>query len=267
VKPTNVHSRFFPEVRAGGFSRVDGTVQFYQRVNALLSSRCVVLDFGAGRGVGHLEDAVPYRQALRNLKGKVREVVGADIDPVVKTNPSLDRAVVIEQGGRIPLPDQSVDMIVSDFTFEHIANPAPVATELERILAEDGWICARTPNRWGYIGMANRLIPAVLRMRVLKLAQPQRHEQDVFPAVYRLNTPKALRRAFDPARFEHSVYALDSEPAYSETSRALYRIFLIIHAITPAPYKSMLYIFIHKKKRSQTNVEGVPAGSAASEVS
>ena len=42
----------FPESYAGGFSRVDGTVQFYMRVRALLRPDDTVLDLGAGRGVG-----------------------------------------------------------------------------------------------------------------------------------------------------------------------------------------------------------------------
>jgi hypothetical protein len=40
----------FPEIKAGGFSRVDGTIAFYTRVQALCPDRATILDFGAGRG-------------------------------------------------------------------------------------------------------------------------------------------------------------------------------------------------------------------------
>jgi len=36
-----------------------------------------------------------YCRELRNLRGKVREVIGADIDPIVATNPCIDRAIVV----------------------------------------------------------------------------------------------------------------------------------------------------------------------------
>src|SRR6516225_6909042 len=96
-----------------------------------------------------------FGHTLRNLRGKVREVIGANIDSIVTTNPSLDRAIVLEPDGGIPLADRCVRMVVSDFTFEHIENPAYVARELDRILAPGGWICARTPNRNDYVSLAN----------------------------------------------------------------------------------------------------------------
>src|SRR5438105_530561 len=122
---------FFPEIRAGGFSRVDSTVQFYERVGALIEPGFVLLDFGAGRGIGYMEDSVGYRKRLRDFKGKVREVIGVDIDPVVAKNPLLDRALVLDPTGPIPLPDASVDLIISDFTFEHIRNPCHTTRELD----------------------------------------------------------------------------------------------------------------------------------------
>jgi SAM-dependent methyltransferase len=48
---------------------------------------------------------------------------------------------------------------VSDFTFEHIVDPAQAARELDRVLKHGGWLCARTPNRYGYIALANRFVP------------------------------------------------------------------------------------------------------------
>ena len=240
--------RFFPEIRAGGFSRIDSTVQFYERVNALVERNFVLLDFGAGRGGDHLEDCAPYRRELRNFRGKVREVIGADVDPIVTTNPSLDRAIVLAEGGTIPLPDRSIHLVISDFTFEHIYNPDQVANELDRILAPGGWICARTPNRYGYIAFANRLLPEFLRMHIVRWSQPRRKEEDVFKTFYRLNTYRALRRYFNPARFDHIVYSWDAEPAYHANSKLLYQLSLAIHAVTPPPLKTLLLIFLQKKR-------------------
>ena len=43
----------FPEVAAGGFTRMEPRIQFYSRVRALLVPDHHVLEFGAGRGKFH----------------------------------------------------------------------------------------------------------------------------------------------------------------------------------------------------------------------
>src|SRR5271157_3284584 len=96
-----------PEIFAGGFDRYDGTIQFYQRVNALLRRDFVVADFGAGRGRIHIDDPIGYRRSLTNLKGNVKEVIGVEVDGAVTTNPAIDRAIVIS-GPELPLRDRSV---------------------------------------------------------------------------------------------------------------------------------------------------------------
>ncbi len=60
----------------GGLLRFDGTIQFYQRVNSILRPDAVVLDYGAGRGVAHIEDAVAFRRQFLRIQGKVRKVIG-----------------------------------------------------------------------------------------------------------------------------------------------------------------------------------------------
>ena len=70
----------FPEVRAGGYSRIDGTVEFYGRVNALLKPHLRVLDFGAGRGAWREGDECAYSKSLRSLRNKVAQIVACDIN-------------------------------------------------------------------------------------------------------------------------------------------------------------------------------------------
>lgn len=214
-----VGTHFSPEIAAGGFSRVDGTVQFWQRVGALIGPQSVVLDFGAGRGAKQSEDLVSYRRGLLSLKGRVRDLIGVDVDPVVITNEALDRAFVITPDGELPIPDQSIDVVVSDFVFEHIQDPAMAARELDRVLKPGGWICARTPNRHGYIALGNRLIPDSLHARIIRSAQDAREEKDVFPAVYRLNSTSASGSTFrPPATISTSFRGTRSRPTISDRS-------------------------------------------------
>ena len=60
-----------PERRAGGFTRDDGTVQFYLRINALLFPEATLLDFGAGRGRQFDIPDPGYPEELQKFQGKV----------------------------------------------------------------------------------------------------------------------------------------------------------------------------------------------------
>ena len=235
---------FFPEIGAGGFSRVDSTIQFYERINALIKPDFVLLDFGAGRGVA---DVICYRRELRNFKSKVCEVIGADIDPVVAQNPLLSRAFVLDPAGSIPLPDECVNLIISDFTFEHIEDPYRTASELDRILIPGGWICARTPNKYGYVALANQLVPESFHLRLLRFLQPSRQEKDVFKTFYRLNTVGALKRHFKQAKYDYFVYSWDAEPAYHGNYKSVFRVLKTIHGLTPPIFRTLLLIFLRKR--------------------
>lgn len=105
-----------------------------------------VLDFGAGRGAALTDDESSYKKRLMSLKGKVAKVIACDVDNAVLDNPGADETVVIQPDAPLPFPDATFDLIVSDFVFEHIADPALVSAGLQRILKPGGWICARTPK-------------------------------------------------------------------------------------------------------------------------
>lgn len=239
--------RTLPELAAGGFSRLDGTVEFHQRVNALLGPDAVVLDFGAGRG-RFVEEPLPFRRGLQDRRGTVGRLIGLDVDEAVQENPVVDEAHVIRVGEPLPLADASVDLVVSDFTFEHVDDPAWAGAELDRVLRPGGWICARTPNRWGLIALPARMVPNRLHDAVLTRVQPTKQARDTFPTRYRLNTPAALRRAFSLERFEHCSYTHESEPAYVGGSAAAWSLFRAVAALTPAPLRSMHLVFLRKRE-------------------
>ena len=136
--------------------------------------------------------------------------------------------------------------MVSDFTFEHVEDAEWAGHELGRVLRPGGWLCARTPNKWGYIGMAARAVPNGLHNRVLSVLQPRKKVEDTFPTAYRMNTRRALERCFPSPAFTHHSYLHDAEPAYAGTSTAAWRLFQALHAVTPPPLRSMHHVFVHK---------------------
>jgi SAM-dependent methyltransferase len=164
----------------------------------------------------------------------------------------VDEAHVLLEGKPFPLPDSSVDLVVADWTFEHVRDCAHIAAEISRVLRPGGWLCARTPNKWGYVGVAARTVPNRFHTRVLRRLQPTRQDRDVFPTLYRLNTMRALRHYFPAARFEHCTYAFDGEPRYFGSSTFACRAVQTLGHLTPPHSRSVWNVFLRKLPQPRT---------------
>jgi SAM-dependent methyltransferase len=237
----------FPEVGAGGYTRMDGSVEFYTRVQSLLRPDMRVLDYGAGRAQWFEDDVCAYRRQLRQIKGKVRELVACDVDPAVLSNRSADAVVQLEADQPLPFATSSFDLIVADYVFEHVQDPQQVANELERILAPGGWLCARTPNALGYVALCSRLIHNKSHVRLLNLVQPNRKAVDVFPTVYRLNTLGAIEKYFPAARYDNCSYRYDAEPAYFFGNRLVFTGLRFLQWLLPPQCSSQLFVFLRRR--------------------
>lgn len=241
--------RLHPELGAGQFTAYDGTVAFYGRIDALLNPGDTVLDFGAGRGAWAHDETSAYRKRLRTFRGERRagKVIGCDVDDAVLTNPSLDQAIVMEIGKPLPLPDASIDLIVADYVLEHVEHPSTFVAEVERLLKPGGWFCARTPSKYHYVSLISAMLPDRAAAAAIKSAQSERKAQDVFPAVYKLNTLRDIARSFPAERFENCSYLFTFEPQYHFGRPLIYRAFKLAHAILPASMVGNLFLFLRKR--------------------
>ena len=241
-----VEQQVFKEAAVSGFPHIDQEVAFFVQVAALLRPDDVVLDFGAGRGEFMDNDPSLFRRQLQNFRGRCEHVDGCDIDPVVLDNPTLDAAAIMEMGKPLPYPDERFDLIVSRYVFEHVQNPEETARELLRVLKPGGWICVMTPNSYGYVALASRLIPNRLHSRALRKIQIERKEEDVFPTAYQLNRPKAVRRHFGHAADVYH-YSTSAVPSYFFGRVWLFRLMRLVHRLTPPPLDVGLRFFIQKR--------------------
>lgn len=241
-----LQTRFYPETAVGGFSQVDGSIDFWSRIAALIRPDFRVLDYGAGRGAYIDGDRSPYRRALKILRGRVAEVVGCDIDAAVRDNPYLDRADVIRPGEPLPYEDGSFDLVIANWVFEHVERPEEVARELLRITKPGGWIAAATANRWGYVALIASLVPNRRHAAIRNRISPDVHVEDVFPTRYRMNTRARLRALF--GRQAHlTVYTRSGEPAYHFNNAFIYRLAKLLHGALPSALATGLYMFARKR--------------------
>lgn len=232
----------------GGFSSTDGTVDFYLRINSLKNLKSIYLDYGAGRAAWFEDDHNDVRRSLRSMKGKFAEVIAADVDPVVMENNSADRCLMIEDN-RIDLPTASIDVIVADYVIEHIMDPQSFAAEINRLLKPGGWFCARTPHKWHYVALAERMMPSKLGSKLLHFAQPKRKEADVFDKTYKMNTLADIGTAF--TGWKDCSFCRRADPAYYFGSRTLYVIADFVHRLMPAAFSGNLFVFLQKPCQSQ----------------
>lgn len=247
--PGQTLRRLYPEAEAGGYTRIDGFVEFYTRVNALLTPESEVLDFGAGRGSWTDPGSLPgVSRWLRAFDERVARVVGVDVDDAVLTNPRLDEAHVIRRGEPLIFDDSSFDLVLADYVIEHIRaeDSAAVAREILRVLKPGGWFAARTPNKWGVIGIGARSVPNRLHARVLRHLQPYRQDRDVFPVAYAMNTRRRLQELF-PKPHLLTVYGHASEPRYAGESPVVWRLARAVDRLTPQRLAPTLMVFVRKQ--------------------
>jgi len=237
--------RIHPERGLAGFTKLSATLLFYNFVKAAMArvDASKVLDFGAGRG-GPLHTDISWIRQLQDLRQLGAEVWAADIDKVVLDHPASDHQAILEMDKPLPFPDEFFDVIVSDWTFEHVANPELVAPELLRILRPGGYICARTTNKYGYVKLMASLVPNRLHKKTLEYVQPDRVPEDIFPTVFKMNSVSQIRRLFPGC----SVFWFrsNSEPAYFFQNSLVYRAFLALHWLLPPVCATSICFFIGK---------------------
>jgi len=93
-----------------------------------------VLDFGCG--------TAPYRALLT----AANHYIGLEYD--TPENRNSKKADIFYDGVTIPLPDASVNAILSTQTLEHIPNPKDIIAEWARVLKPDGLLLCTVPFMW-----------------------------------------------------------------------------------------------------------------------
>ena len=228
----------------GGFSANDGSIDFYLRINALIKSSDTVLDLGAGRAAWFEDDTCDTRKGVRLLKGKVAKVIAADLDEIVLKNNASDEQIVITNG-KIGVDEKSVDIVIADFVLEHIADPKEFVEQVDFVLKEGGWFCARTPHKISYVAIIASLIGNKFHSKVLSKVQPNRKEIDVFPTAYKLNTMGAIKTHFDG--WNHHSFIFRCDPSYYFRRKTLYRIQELFHRFMFKEFSGNIFVFVQKK--------------------
>ncbi len=146
VPPTSEYSeRMVPE-RASGRTFWEHVAR-YRFARAFVKGKRV-LDIACGEGYG---TAALARAGAESVIGVDRS---AEVCAQARSKYGLDARPGDAQA--IPLPDQSVDLVVSFETIEHVTEPATFLDECARVLVPEGTLIVSTPNRPVYSGLNHR---------------------------------------------------------------------------------------------------------------
>lgn len=175
---------------------------FRERILARLKPDSVVLDLGAGAGI----------VAEMDFRGHAARICGVDLDPRVVDNPMLDEGRVAD-GGSIPYPDASFDLVFSDNVVEHLDTPEQVFAEVRRVLKPGGLFLFKTPNKTHYMPLIARMTPHKFHQFINR--KRGRQETDTFPTRYRANTLGDARKVARAAGLDViGIERIEGRPEY-----------------------------------------------------
>jgi len=154
------------------------------------------LDLGCGH---HL--LPPWRlEQEKVLISNAKLMVGIDYDQLSLTKHNTINNKLRGDITELPFKDNTFDLITSNMVFEHLDNPEKQLEEISRVLVKGGKLIFHTPNSFGYPTILSRMIPEVIKNKLVYLIDG-RIDEDVFPAYYRINSPLKIRHSANSSGF------------------------------------------------------------------
>jgi SAM-dependent methyltransferase len=165
-------------------SSIEFAMQFYLRTARKAPIDCAgktVLDVACGNRNPFFSD---------QLK-RASKVIGVDCDGSVVRQNSLLHVGIVADLHSIPLPEDSVDVVVSVDTIEHAHDPARFLAECRRVLRKGGRAVFTTPNLFGYRTVLARYGGKTVFDLIWKTFK---HTTLPYDSLYRANTPNRVKR-------------------------------------------------------------------------
>jgi ubiquinone/menaquinone biosynthesis C-methylase UbiE len=180
-----------------------------------------VLDLGCGRG-GVME------------RLHVRASFTAGLDPDHQSlcehrAPAL--ALASGSAETLPYADDAFDLVCCSWVLEHLSRPAQAFAEAARVLRAGGWFIFLTPNVRHPLLAFNRVLRWTGGRLVDRLYD--RSESDIFPALYRANSPGRINRLAQAAGLGRVSMHLIGDPTYLAFNEPLFRLACLLERLLP----------------------------------
>jgi SAM-dependent methyltransferase len=184
---------------------------FREKALKLINKDTTLLDAGAGRG---------YLPQM-NFKSLVSKAIGVDSSEAVKSNPYLHECHVSFCDDMPFLPDDSIDVVVSNNVLEHVEYPVAFLTEVNRVMKTGGVFLLKTPNIYHYMTLIARFTPTWFHTFYNNLRG--RPSEDTFRTQYKINCKSDLYRIAESTGFTVIEFQLiEARPEYLRIFAPLY---------------------------------------------
>lgn len=138
--------------------------------------------------------------ALRPFRPRIARLVGVDIHEPASPLPHLDEFAIVDLcGPGAAFADGSFDVVLSNFTLEHFADPPAALSNLRRWLRPGGTLVATTVNRRHPFVAAYLGLPDRARRSIQPLVKAT--AADAHPLVGACNDPATVRWTLAAAGF------------------------------------------------------------------
>jgi SAM-dependent methyltransferase len=166
---------------------------------ATVSGESDWLDLGCGHQL--LPEWMPgWERQEAEIMTAAKSVTGIDLDQsAIRRHKHIQRRVVGDLH-RLPFEDSSFSLVTANMVMEHVADPAVLLAEVHRVLRPGGIFLFHTPNFLSYGTIFAAGLPQSVKNKLALLLQG-RHEEDVYPTFYRINTPRKIQQLADGASF------------------------------------------------------------------
>lgn len=207
----NTGERMVPEFSEGGLEYGEHMVR-YEAALPLVKNK-LVLDIASGSGYG-----------TAMLGTTAKQVTGVDYDKdaiayATTTYGKPNTKYVQGSATAIPLGDNSVDVVVSFETLEHIEDYEKFIKEIKRVLKKDGLLILSTPNDKEFPEGAHYHIHEFERKELEKLvAKYFKNTKSYFQATWKYNA--LVEEADLQKKFTMSIPTTNLAPV--DTNKALY---------------------------------------------
>jgi len=186
--------KVYPEFVTGG--------DYYRGyLKKYLKSNMVVLDAGCGDyGI------IPEFRKIPKL------IIGLDEDKDLLEKNKIVHKKIVANLEKIPMDDDSVDLVTSEFVLEHVEKPDIILKEIFRVLKPNGKFIFITPNVLNPVMVLSKILPhfihELLRSKLLK-KQEETHRTN-----YRANTYRKLKYLGKKAGFQNLDIVRAGNPEY-----------------------------------------------------